>query len=427
MWCEQLEKMSQFAETEPHAAYTALTFGLKHRWTYVMRTTPDIRDLLRPLEDLIANRFIPALIGRKVSRRTRNLMALPARLGGMGIVNPTEISDDELNNSVTLTNSLVNDIVMQSSSHSATEKSTRTTLKNISQLRAEKLEARLESILDEIRHESSQSSDEEKMIECCREKGASNWLTTLPIADKGFALNKQEFRDAVRLRYKFNLDGLPDRCSCGENFSVNHAMMCKKGGFVTLRHNEIRDITKEMLNEVCHDVRSEPILTALTGENFRLRSSNVSDEAKVDISARGFWVRGQRAFFDVRVFHPFAPSYRHKSLQATHRQHESEKRRAYNDRILQVEMGSFTPLIFTTTGGMSCGSECHAFYRRLAELLAEHRSLPKSTVTAWLRCRLSFSLLRSALVCIRGTRTPNRVESLSDTSIDVTVATGQLN
>ena len=155
LWCEQLGKLSQFAETEPHAAYTALTFGLKHRWTYVMRTTPGIRDLLRPLEDLIANRFIPALIGRKVSRRTRNLMALPARLGGMGIVNPTEISDDELNNSVTLTNSLVNDIVMQSSSHSATEESTRTTLKNISQLRAEKLEARLESIRDEVRHDSS--------------------------------------------------------------------------------------------------------------------------------------------------------------------------------------------------------------------------------------------------------------------------------
>ena len=392
-----------------------------------MRTMPDIEDLLRPLEDVIANRFIPALIGKKVSPRLRSLMALPARLGGMGIVNPTEILDDELHNSVTITSSLVEDIVMQKNYHSSSAESTKATLKNISQMRADKLDSRLESILESIRHDYAQGSVDEKTIECCREKGASNWLTTLPLADKGFALSKQEFRDAVLLRYKLDLDGLPERCPCGESFSVNHAMMCKKGGFVTLRHNEIRDITKEMLNEVCHDVRSEPLLAPLTGENFRLRSSNVSDEAKVDISARGFWVRGQRAFFDVRVFHPFAPSYRHKSLQATHRQHESEKRRAYNDRILQVEMGSFTPLIFTTSGGMSSGSECHAFYRKLAGLLAEHRSLPKSTVTAWLRCRLSFSLLRSALICLRGTRTPYRVESLSDTAIDATVATGQIN
>lgn len=79
-----------------------------------MRTMPGIKSLLGPLEDLLANRSIPTLIGRDVFRRIRNMMGLPACLGGMGIVNPTAISNDELNNSATFTNSLVNDIVMLS-------------------------------------------------------------------------------------------------------------------------------------------------------------------------------------------------------------------------------------------------------------------------------------------------------------------------
>lgn len=76
------------------------------------------------LEELIANRFVPHFLEAKVLRRIRNMMPLPAGLGGMGIVNPIEISDDELKNSVTLCNSLVNDIVMHSTIHSATKELT---------------------------------------------------------------------------------------------------------------------------------------------------------------------------------------------------------------------------------------------------------------------------------------------------------------
>lgn len=73
---------------------------------------------------------------------------------------------------------------------------------------------------------------------------------------------------------------------------------------VTLRHKG----NKEILNEVCHDVRSEPTLASITS----LRLSNVSDVAKVDISAHGFWIRGQRALFLIEVFPSFAPSNRHE-------------------------------------------------------------------------------------------------------------------
>ena len=78
-----------------------------------------------------------------------------------------------------------------------------------------------------------------------------------------------------------------------------------KGGFVHRRHDEVRDLFASLLQDVCHDVEIEPPLQALSGEALS-GSTNSSDEARLDVSARGFWQRGQRAFFDVRVFNPFA-------------------------------------------------------------------------------------------------------------------------
>ena len=247
-----------------------------------------------------------------------------------------------------------------------------------------------------------------------REVGASNWLTALPIKTKGFSLNKQEFTDAIALRYGWSLDGLPNRCTCGIPFDADHAMVCKKGGFICVRHDEVRDLTAQMLKEVCHDVSVEPALLPLGGETFGYRTANMSSDARVDVSARGFWTRGQRAFFDIRIFDPMAPCHRALTLEAAHIRNEREKTRMYEERIQNVDQGSFTPLVFTTSGGM--GPRAKAFYARLAEVMAEKKQQPKSSVVAWLRCRLSFSLLRSALLCLRGTRStnpkPTKIEDL---------------
>ena len=86
----------------------------------------------------------------------------------------------------------------------------------------------------------------------------------MPIKEHGFYLNKQEFWDSVKTRYGIPLSRLPAKCACGANFSVEHAFTCKTGGFVSIRHNEVRDFTAEILKEVCQDVEVEPLLTPLT-------------------------------------------------------------------------------------------------------------------------------------------------------------------
>ena len=48
-------------------------------------------------------------------------------------------------------------------------------------------------------------------------------------------------------------------------------------------------------------------------------------------------------FFDVRVFNPFARRYSGLTLSQAYRTNENEKKRLYNDRVMSVEHGTFTP------------------------------------------------------------------------------------
>ena len=69
-----------------------------------------------------------------------------------------------------------------------------------------------------------------------------------------------------------------------------------------------------------------------------------------------------------------------------------EKRRQYDERVREIEHGSFSPLVFTTSGGM--GTTATTVYKRITAMIAEKHSKPYSRTKHWIRCRLSFSLLR---------------------------------
>ncbi|KAG0716297.1 hypothetical protein GWK47_010004 [Chionoecetes opilio] len=222
--------------------------------------------------------------------------------------------------------------------------------------------------------------DTVRKIHIAQETGASNWLTSLPIRAKGFNLNKQKFVDAVALRYGWPVEGLPNTCVCGSPNNVDHTMKCKKGGFVCIRHDEVRDLTASMLREVCQDVSTEPTLLPLDGELLRYRTANTAPEARVDICARGFWTRGSGPFWTSGSSTRWPLPIVSFSLEAVHHRNELEKIRAYGDRILQVDHGTFTPLVFTTSGGMA--PKARSFYSRLADLMSVKKHQPRSSVAA---------------------------------------------
>ena len=91
---------------------------------------------------------------------------------------------------------------------------------------------------------------------------ASSWLSALPISELGFALHNGAFRDTLCLRYGWRPSHLPSYCVCGQHFTIEHALSCSRGGFPFIHHNEIRNITADLLSGVCHSVGTEPKPTA---------------------------------------------------------------------------------------------------------------------------------------------------------------------
>ena len=195
-------------------------------------------------------------------------------------------------------------------------------------------------------------ANQQKVLEAVTEVGASAWLTTVPVNAHGFYLEKKSFWDALRLRYDIPLERLPSNCVCGSPFNIEHALSCHKGEFISIRHNEFRDLTADLLPEVCKDVQVEPVLTPVTGE--LLPTGTITEnEARTDISARDFWVRGSKAFLDVRVYNLIAKRYSTQPLSAAHKRNENEKKKSCNQRVQQIDHGTFTPLVFSAVGGMA--------------------------------------------------------------------------
>ena len=137
-------------------------------------------------------------------------------------------------------------------------------------------------------------SSQKHLNDIRQEKRVSNWLKlkAYPINDQGYDLKKQQFWDCVRLHCGWRLMNIPSTCSCGSKMDIQHPMSCKKGGFITIRHN-LRDLTANLMTMVCKDVDIEPQLLHVTGETLNNRTANTSNEARVDIKSRVFWVRGE--------------------------------------------------------------------------------------------------------------------------------------
>ena len=197
----------------------------------------------------------------------------------------------------------------------------------------------------------------------------------------------------------------------------------------------------------CTDSQIEPAPQEINGEVLTPGTNRAAD-ARLNIHARGFWeLQGQwriqgrdpgsrpplffdqnearrpekhffgdcpppppliwrsrsptegSAFFDVRVCYPNAESYKGLTTKQIYRQHESEKKRMYASRVLEVEQGSFTPMVFTTTAGRA--DECKRYHSRLAELQTRKERIIVLQFHGF--ASVSFALLRCALflTCVR--------------------------
>ena len=267
------------------------------KFSFLMRTTPNIQELLRPLQRIINDQLITSLFGSTITEELRSVLTLPCREGGMGIPALND-SESQYNASKAIFAPLIGMVTGRVETPLETIEDRQKQAKNrcITEKRQrQKLEK--ESILagtsPELRH----------AVQLAKEKGASAWLNLLPIKSEGFALTKSHFRDCLYLRYGKTPLNLPTKCACAADYTVEHALSCAKGGFPIVRHNEIRDLFASVMTEVCHGVSIEPHLQSV--DRPLPSGTNIQDGARLDIEANGVWGgRFEKTMFDVRVFNP---------------------------------------------------------------------------------------------------------------------------
>ena len=210
---ERAQTLIDIAKTQPQAAYAAFTHGIMSKWNYLFRILDlkqKAQDILQPLETTIRSQFLPALTNQHQPKDLlREVFSLPTNLGGLGIANPVVSASQQHQASRHITKSLVENIQQQSMvSNSDMEQAkieTRTERRSCRKKQAEELLPRLSPQL-------------QRSVKLGQEKGASLWLTALPIKQHGYALHKSDFKDAIALRYNLPLQRTPSHCKCGHIF-----------------------------------------------------------------------------------------------------------------------------------------------------------------------------------------------------------------
>lgn len=99
----------------------------------------------------------------------------------------------------------------------------------------------------------------------------------------------------------------------------------------TIKHNRIRDLTAQLLTKVCPSVEVEPHLQPLSGETFQNQTTNVEENARLDVKALGFWGNKRLgAFFDVgcltHLHHPMPTRPSNPPTERVKRRKESNMR-----------------------------------------------------------------------------------------------------
>ena len=115
--------------------------------------------------------------------------------------------------------------------------------------------------------------------------------------------------------------------------------------------------------------------------------------------------------------HPNADSYRDLTPKQIYEKHENEKKRQYAERVMEIEQETFTSLVFTTTGGKA--DECVKYHSRLAEPIANRKGESYSIAISWIRAKVSFAVVRSAILCLRGSRSRGRQLGFVDSDLQI--------
>jgi hypothetical protein len=244
---------------------------------------------------------------------------------------------------------------------------------------------------------------------------AGLWLLVIPDCLNGNSLSAQEFRDNLWLRYNLLLLDM---------LTVEHALCCKGGGLVHIRHDDVADEWRQLCGCALSfgRVKREPqIYSSVSRQQWLDASSNahsgVEDDPTAptdltpptgkrgDASAHGFWQRGGTAVFDMRITDTQSCSYWNKDNQKGLAQQKKEKKNQYLCSCLEMQK-DFTPLVYSVNG--ITGREAKNAEKCLAYHLSEkwHKQLPQ--MVYYVQIQMAIAVVRTNSLLIRGSRDRQR-------------------
>jgi hypothetical protein len=234
-WVGGIVLLARVARRFPQMAYAGLVKSLQTEWTYLQRIVPGSDALFGPIEEAIAGIFLPALLGESEAgvQTLRRQLALSVRTAGLGIPDPRECARGNFDGSRQITRTLTASLLAREALHTEGYRLEAGKCRRL--LRLTRV-GEGEVLLSEIKSAASQMA----VCRIERAKLTGAWLTVMPDKLNGTVLSAEEFRDSLRLRFGLTPSSLPSQCDgCGQRFTVEHAMTCRKGGMIVSRHNNV--------------------------------------------------------------------------------------------------------------------------------------------------------------------------------------------
>jgi len=425
IWTKAVEDLAVISEKYPQTAYAGFTFCLQNQWQYVQRVVADTATLFAPLEVAIRTAFILTLLGLKTADmdgELRQVLTHSVKLGGMAIRNPVDTAEHVHAASKDATAHLVASLVEEGVRFN-TQTHQLTASKAGATAREERIERERAYLVTRGRGKPAVQRRDKK------NKAAGLWLSVFPSRVYGTGLSANEWRDNARLRYNFAPSDIPQHCDgCGARMTVEHALSCKKGGLVSIRHDDVADEWRDLCSKATtpgHVTREPHIYSAqhrrprvvgqtateatqqqrdatnaTTNTNQTSTQSTISEE-RGDAGCHGFWERGRPTIFDMRITDTEARSYRNKDYDKVLADHEKEKKRKYLQVCLE-QRKNFTPMVYSVDG--IAGREARHAEKHLATMLAEKWKRPYPQMVCYVRTRMTLAVVKANSLLIRGSR-----------------------